>query len=75
MSTTTGGDEDGNGCGDRGSSHYERKNTTAAPDPKKVSTLGRGMHRYLQGKTTDANAREEPPWDALYAPSECIIIC
>jgi hypothetical protein len=32
--------------------------------------LGRGMFRYLQGKTADAIAREEePPWDALYAPS------
>jgi hypothetical protein len=66
-----GGGEDGNGGGDHDSSHYKRKNTNASPDPKKMSMLGRGMLRYLQGKIAGAIAREEePPWDALYAPPD-----
>ena len=36
-----------------------------------MSTLERGMLRYLEGVTADAIARgEEPPWDGLYAPKE-----
>jgi hypothetical protein len=36
-----------------------------------MSTLERGMLRYLQGKTADVIARgEEPHWDALYAPPD-----
>jgi hypothetical protein len=67
MSTSAaGGGEDGNGGG-----HPKGKNTNAAPDPKKMSTLKRGMVRYMQEKTADAIARgEEPPWDAFYAPPD-----
>jgi hypothetical protein len=36
-----------------------------------MSTLERGMLRYMQGKTADAIARgDEPPWDDLYAPPD-----
>jgi hypothetical protein len=55
--------EDGSGGGDP-----KGKNTNTAPDPKKMSTLERGMLRYTQGKTADAIARvEEPPCNGLYA--------
>jgi hypothetical protein len=50
--------------------HTQRENTNATPDPKNMSTLRRCMLCYLQGKTEDAIAREEPPWDALYAPPD-----
>jgi hypothetical protein len=54
-----------------GGDHPKGKNTNAAPDSKKMSTLERGMLRYMQGKTADANARgEEPPCDAFYAPPD-----
>jgi hypothetical protein len=34
-----------------------------------MSTLERGMLRYMQGKTADAIARgEKPPYGGLYAP-------
>jgi hypothetical protein len=60
------GGEDGNGGGDP-----KGKNTNVAPNPKKMSTLERGMLRYMQGKTVDAIARgHEPPLDALYAPPD-----
>jgi hypothetical protein len=70
MSTAAaGGGEDGNGGGDHDSSYYKGNNTNATPDPKKMSTLGIGMLRHLQGRTADAIARgEEPPWGGLYAP-------
>jgi hypothetical protein len=62
---------DGNGGGDRDSSHYKVKNTNASCDTKKMSMLGRDVFRYLQGKTADVIANgEEPPWDALYAPRD-----
>jgi catalase (peroxidase I) len=69
MSTSAGGGgEDGNGDG-----HPKGKNTNVAPDPKKMSTLERGMLQYMQGKTTDAIARgEESPWDAFYAPLDTL---
>jgi hypothetical protein len=36
-----------------------------------MSTLERGMLRYMQGKTAYAIARgEEPPWNGLYAPQD-----
>jgi hypothetical protein len=58
------GGEDGNSGGDP-----KGKNTNTTPDPKKMSTLERGMLRYMQGKTADAIARgEEPPCNGLYAP-------
>jgi hypothetical protein len=64
-----GGGEDGNAGGDHDSSNYKVNNTNAAPDPKKMGTLGIGMLCYLQGRTADAIARgEEPPWGGLYAP-------
>jgi hypothetical protein len=66
-----GGGEDDNGGGDRDSSHYKGENTNATSDSKKMSSLGRGMLRYLQGKTADAIARgAEPCWDAFYAPPD-----
>jgi hypothetical protein len=41
-----------------------------------MTTFERGMLHYLQGKTADAIARgEDPPWNGLYAPQTCIIIC
>jgi hypothetical protein len=44
MSTATiGGGEDGNGGGDRDSSHHKRKNTNVAPDLKTMSRFERGM--------------------------------
>jgi hypothetical protein len=36
--------------------HNTRENTNVAHYPKKMSTLGRCMLRYLQGKTADAIA-------------------
>jgi hypothetical protein len=48
MSTAAvGGGEDGYGGGDRDCSHHKGKNTNATPDPKKMSTLGTDMLRYL----------------------------
>jgi hypothetical protein len=44
-----------------------------ALDLKKLSELEIGMLRYMQGKTADAIARrEEPPWDAFYAPLDML---
>jgi hypothetical protein len=55
--------EDGNGGGDP-----KGKNTNTTTDPKKMSLLERDMLRYMQGKTANAIAREEPPCNGLYAP-------
>jgi hypothetical protein len=57
MSTAVAGGGDGNGGGD-----LKGKTTNTTPDLKKMSTLERGMLRYMQGKTAYAIARgEEPP--------------
>jgi hypothetical protein len=71
-SAAAGGGEDGKGDGNRDSSHHSGKITFETPhDPKKMSTLERGMLRYMQGKNCICIARrEEPPWDALYAPPD-----
>jgi hypothetical protein len=42
MSTAAAGGEDGNGGGEP-----KGKNTNTTPDPKKMSTLERGMLRYM----------------------------
>jgi hypothetical protein len=66
-----GGGEDGNGGGNRDSSHHRGKTFETPPDPKKMSTFERGMLCHLQGKTADAIAKgEEPPWNGIYAPKE-----
>ena len=56
MSTDARGNGD-DGSGDRRSSHSQEKTKVGPPDkPKKMSTLARGMLRYLQGKHIDAVA-------------------
>jgi hypothetical protein len=72
VSAAAEGGEDGNGGGNRDSSHHKGKNTfETPPDPKKMSTFKRGMLRHLQGITADVISRgEEPPWNGIYAPKE-----
>jgi hypothetical protein len=71
-SAAAGGGEDGNGGGNRDSLHHRGEITfETLPDPKKMSTLERGMLCHLQGTTTDAIARgEEPPWNGIYTPKD-----